>query len=346
MFDRLHAIRSLGSRAALGGLILASLAVAACGSGTSSTSGTPGTNSSLTACHVSSTDLVTGVTSSGTATAVAGLTGKKLVIDGSSALQPLFLAAAPEFDTANGTQTTVNSGGSGQGLKDANAGAVNIGMSDVFAQQKEPTPGAYSSLVDHQVAVVIFTLAVNKDLAGTVQNLTTAQIQAIFSGQDTNWSAVGGPSEPIVTISRPTTSGTRATFKQYVMGSATESTTGTADNTGAVAQEIAQTPGAIGYIATSFALKSPNDIAPICIDGGKPTLTDINAGNYHFWNIEHAYTKGPATGAAKAFLQYILSDQVQKNDLLKLDFAQISSVTSAAIATHTPSGAPAPESLS
>jgi phosphate transport system substrate-binding protein len=350
MSDRVQAIRSfssIGAKAALGAVVASSLIVAACGPGGGGGSSTV-SNPSLQACKVASSDLAPTVTSSGTAPAVAGLSGQKITADGSSALQPLIKQVAAEFDQANHTISTINSGGSGQGLKDVAAGAVQIGMSDVFASAKLPAADA-ATLTDHQVGAVVFTLVVSNDLNGKVNNLTTAEIQDIFTGKTTNWSQIGGPNEAVTVVNRPTTSGTRSTFDKYVLKGAQESagTTLTQDNTGAVAQAVSQTPGSIGYVSIGFAAASQfaSQLTPICIDGHKATATDVNSGDYNFWGIEHAYTKGPATGAVKALLQYVESDAVQKNDLLALSYLPVSEVSSSAITAHTPDGAPAAESL-
>jgi len=346
MLGRISAIRSLGVKVALGAVLASTVVLAACGT---PTAGGPSTtpNASLTACSVSSSDLAPTTTSKGTAPAVSGLSGK-VAVDGSTALAPLFQAAAGEFQTTNSNvQISITPNGSGTGLKDVHAGASNIGLSDVFASEKAPTPGAYSDLVDHQVAAVVFTLVTNTDLQSTVKNLTTDEIVKIYTGAYTNWSQIGGPNEPITVINRPTTSGTRATFKKYVLGGATETSgdTLTQETTGAVLQAIKGTPGSIGYVSLSFVAQNPTAVSPVCIDGFKATATDIDAGNYKFWGIEHAYTKGPAAGAAKSLIQYVVSDQVQKNDLLALSYLPISAVSASAIAAHTPSGAPAPEQL-
>lgn len=348
MSDRFSAIRSIGLKAALGAVVASSLVVAACTPpANTSTGGSGSANPSLEACKVSSADLAPSTSSTGTATKVAGLSGQKITADGSSALQPLVKQAAAEFDQANGSQSTINAGGSGQGLKDVSAGAVQIGMSDVFADAKLPASDA-AGLTDHQVAAVVFTLVVNPDLNGKVNNLTSAQIKSIYTGQYTNWSQVGGPSEAITVINRPTTSGTRATFDKFVLGGATEQGgTLTQDNTGAVAQAVTQTHGSIGYVATGFAASSQyaSQVTPICIDGAKPIASDVNSGKYQFWNVEHAYTKGSATGGAKALLQYVESSAVQKNDLLALSYLPVSEVSSTALATHVPSTEPAAESF-
>ncbi len=347
MLDRFSAIRSIGMKAALGAVVVSSLVVAAC-TPPPTTGSNSGVSTSLESCTVSVSDLAPTTTSAGTATKVAGLSGQKVTADGSSALQPLVKQAAAEFDQVNGSQSTINAGGSGQGLKDVAAGAVQIGMSDVFADAKLAASDA-AGLTDHQVAAVVFALVVNNDLNGKVNNLTSAQIKGIYTGQYTNWSQIGGPNEAITVINRPTTSGTRATFDKFVLNNVPETagSTLTQDNTGAVAQAVSQTPGSIGYVSTGFAASSQyaSQMTPICIDGGKPIASDVNSGKYLFWNVEHAYTKGPATGAAKALLQYVESSAVQKNDLLALSYLPVSEVSSAALATHVPGTEPAAESF-
>jgi phosphate transport system substrate-binding protein len=347
MLDRISAIRSLGVKAALGAVLASTVLLAACGTPSTSGGATPTANASLTACSVTSADLAPTSTALGTAPAVSGVSGK-IAIDGSTALAPLYQSAAKSFQTANpNVQISITPNGSGTGLKDAHAGAVNIGLSDVFASQKEPTPGAYSNLVDHQIAAVVFTLVTNNDLKGKVGNLTSDQIVKIYTGVYTDWSQLGLPSEAITVINRPSSSGTRSTFDKYVLNGAKETggTTLTQDTTGAVIQAVSGTAGAIGYVSLSFVAQSASSVSPICIDGAKATATDLDSGKYNFWGIEHAYTKGPATGAAKTLIQYTLSDAIQKNDLLALDYLPLSTVSASAIASHTPSGAPAPETL-
>ena len=86
----------------------------------------------------------------------ADLSGS-LVLSGSTALQPLASAAAEQFMNTNSkVSIQVNGGGSGTGLSQVSQGAVQIGNSDVFAEEKN-----ISGLVDNKVAVVGMTAAVN-----------------------------------------------------------------------------------------------------------------------------------------------------------------------------------------
>jgi phosphate transport system substrate-binding protein len=295
---------------------------------------------SLTAAKVAIADLTPpnpGTTPAPPA-AIGGLKGQTLSIDGSSALQPFFLNAAKYFDQGMGSSTTAIANGSGNGLKDVEAGSVKIGMSDFFAQESS-TPASFKDLVDHRVAVVAFTLVVSKDISDKVTNLTTQQVIDIYTGKVGNWAEIGGPNEAITVVNRPLASGTRATFKKYVLGGASESAGMTLqqDSTGAVATAINSGQGAIGYIATGFVLNPAfSDIFPICIDGYGATAANINTGKYKFWSFEHAYTKGkPGKGSVEqAFLDYSVKADVQGTLLPALGYLQVSQLSKEALATH------------
>jgi phosphate transport system substrate-binding protein len=233
----------------------------------------------------------------------------------------------------SGATITVQGGGSKTGLGEVESGAVQIGDSDVFAASNQ------SDLVDHQVAVVIFVLATNPDVTG-VTSLTSAQILSIYTGKITNWNQVGGPNLPIIVVSRPVTSGTRATFKQYVLKGTNESPNQaknlTADSTQLVTQTVEQTNGAIGYITLGAADQEGSRLSVLSIDGNAPTATNVESNTYIFWNIEHMYTKGAASGLAASFLSYMASSDAESS-AAQLKFLLVKSMSQSAIAAHQPS---------
>ncbi len=254
-----------------------------------------------------------------------------ITANGSTALQPLATKVASIYQgKCSGAQINVGPGGSKVGLSNAANGSAQIGDSDVFASSSQ------SDLVDHQVAVVIFALAINPDVKG-VTNLSSSQILDIYTGKVSNWSQVGGPNLPIVAIERPASSGTRATFKNYILNGQVEKPASgkslTVDSTGTVVQTIEQTSGAIGYITTGAASTEGSKLSVLNIDGVTPSSSTVESNTYKFWNIEHMYTKGAATGLAAAFINYMgSSDAKSAADTLK--FIQIANIPSSALQTH------------
>ena len=246
--------------------------------------------------------------------AKSGASGAKVTgqvtSSGSSALLPLVKDAAAKFKSKNPeVSLTLNAGGSGTGLKQVAEGSVNIGNSDVPAEKKLSAEKA-KGLVDHKVCTMTVAAIINKDIADKVKNLTSQQLQDVFTAKVTNWKEVGGPDEPIVLVTRPTTSGTRALFTELALAGQEEASNKSleTDDSGTLIQSVAQTKGAIGYVALPYLVNN-KDVAALAIDGVAPTLENTYNGTYKVWGYEHMYTKGEPTGAVKAFLDYILSDE-------------------------------------
>lgn len=244
--------------------------------------------------------------SSNTAAVSGSITGS-----GSSALLPLVKDAAEKFKANNKDVTiTLNAGGSGTGLKQVSDGSVDMGNSDVPAETKLDKAKA-EKLVDHKVCVMTVATIINKDVG--VKNLTRQQLQDIFTAKVTNWKDVGGPDKPIVLVTRPKTSGTRALFKQYAINGAEEADNKSleTDNSGILIQSVAQNPGAIGYVALPYLINDKS-VDVLSIDGVEPTLENTYSGKYAVWGYEHIYTSKEPKAAVKAFLEYIMGDEYGK----------------------------------
>ncbi|WP_010630418.1 phosphate ABC transporter substrate-binding protein [Sporolactobacillus vineae] len=249
--------------------------------------------------------------SSSSASSSKALSGK-LTIGGSTALQPLAAQAAKEFMDKNpGVQIDVQGGGSGTGLSEVSAGNFNIGMSDIFAENGKNIDA--KALTDNKVAVVGMTAAVNPK-AG-VKNLSKADLIKVFTGKVRNWKQVGGKNVKITLVNRPDGSGTRATFDQFALDKQTPAEGITQDSTNTVKKIVAQTPGAIGYMALSYFTANDHSVVKLSIDGVDATYENVASGKFPVWAYEHMYTKGAPTGLTKAFIDFVMSDAVQSKDV-------------------------------
>lgn len=244
--------------------------------------------------------------------------GQSITAVGSTALQPLVETVAEEYQNNHpGQFVNVQGGGSGTGLSQVQSGAVNIGNSDVFAEEKSGINA--KDLVDHQVAVVGITPIVNKKVG--VKNISMENLQKIFTGEITNWKEVGGNDIDVVLLNRAAGSGTRGTFERWVLNGKKPKAAQEQDSSGTVRQIVADTPGAISYVAFSYVT---NDVATLSIDNVQPTDENVKTNKWVIWSYEHMYTKEKPTELTKQFLDYVLSEKVQKEIVAKLGYISIS----------------------
>lgn len=241
----------------------------------------------------------------------------KISASGSTALLPLLKPAQEAFqDKYKDVTVNVAGGGSFTGMNQVAEGSVDIGDSDVNLPDEYKDKG----LVDHKVVVEPFVFIVDK--ANKVDNLTKNQVIGILTGKITNWKEVGGDDQKITLIHRAKSSGSRATISDVVLKGANFTDDAVIqDSNGAVRAAIASTPGAIGYVDAPYA---DDSVKVLKFDGVEYSAQNIIDGKYPIYGYGHMYTKGEPTGAVKAFIDYILSDEFQNSQVEKLGFIPVS----------------------
>ncbi len=258
----------------------------------------------------------------------AELSGHIKVV-GSTALQPLVAKAAQLFQQRYPhVQISVSGGGSIYGLQAAANHQSDIGDSDIYA---DPAFYPDPNMTDYIVCVVPFTMIVNTDV--NITSLTSQQLIDIFStGALGNWKQVAGPNLIIVPVVRPATSGTRATFRKYILGGRDEKgQLLQTDSSTTVLETVAHTPGAIGYVALSVLNSNkPSSVRAIAIDNQMATIHSIASGRYAFWGYEHMYTLGERNSLVAAFLNFMFTPTVQqeaqKMSYISVDALRLSTV--------------------
>lgn len=241
----------------------------------------------------------------------------KISASGSTALLPLLKPAQEAFqDKYKDATVNVAGGGSFTGMNQVAEESVDIGDSDVNLPDEYKDKG----LVDHKVVVEPFVFIVDK--ANKVDNLTKDQVIGILTGKITNWKEVGGDDQKITLIHRAKSSGSRATISDVVLKGANFTDDAVIqDSNGAVRAAIASTPGAIGYVDAPYA---DDSVKALKFDGVEYSAQNIIDGKYPIYGYGHMYTKGEPTGAVKAFIDYILSDEFQNSQVEKLGFIPVS----------------------
>lgn len=236
---------------------------------------------------------------------------------GSSALQPLVEAAAQQYSAKNpGSVINVQGGGSGTGLSKISEGAVDIGNSDIFAEEKEGVDA--TNLIDYKVAVVGMGPVSHPDTG--VEDVTTEELLGIFTGEIKNWKELGGIDQEIIVINRAKGSGTRATFETIALQGKQPIEAQEQDSSGTVRKIVSETPGAISYLAFSYFDQTTTALR---VNGIAPNQENVESNKWEIWAYQHMYTNGEATGLAKDFIDYILSDDVQETVLPEMDYLPV-----------------------
>ncbi|RHW52531.1 phosphate ABC transporter substrate-binding protein [Lactobacillus bombicola] len=244
--------------------------------------------------------------------------GQKITIVGSSALQPLIEQAGNDYHLAHlNSNIVVQGGGSGTGLSQVQAGAVEVGTSDVFAETQKGIDA--QKLKDYPVAIVGIVPIANKAVG--IKNLSKKQLADIFTGKIKNWHEVGGKNLPIIVINRSRGSGTRSTFEDLILNGKDAINSQEQDSNGSVKKIVNSTPGTISYI--SFPYANDQNIQKISINHVVPDNKNIPSNKWPLWSYEHMYTKGKPNKATAAFIDFVLSPKVQKEVVPKIGYLSI-----------------------
>ena len=234
-----------------------------------------------------------------------GLSGK-VATDGSTSMEKVIGALKETFEGENaGVEVTYNPTGSIAGITAVLEGRCDIGLSSRNLKDAEKEQGLVGTVLAYDGIAVI----VNPE--NTVEDLTVEQIAAIYTGEITNWSEVGGIDAEIVLIGREAGSGTRSGFEEIVGVEDLCQYRQELTSTGDVITAVSQNPGAIGYAS----LASVKDtVKAIKVGGVAPSDETVKDETYAIQRPFVLVTKeGTAlTETAQAFFDFITSEAARE----------------------------------
>ena len=231
---------------------------------------------------------------------------KTVSTDGSTSMQKVIMALKETYEGQNsGIEVTYNPTGTGTGIKAIQEGRCDIGLSSRALKAEEKEQGLVGTVLAYDGIAVI----VNPE--NTVEGLTVEQIAAIYKGEITNWSEVGGTDAEIVLIGREAGSGTRGGFEEIVGVEDLCQYRQELTSTGDVITAVSQNPGAIGYAS----LASVKDtVKAIKVGGVAPSEETVKDETYAIQRPFVLVTKeGTAlTKTAQAFFDFITSEAARE----------------------------------
>src|SRR5438067_13703176 len=142
-----------------------------------------------------------------------------LVIKGSDTLgAKLVPQLAEEFKAQHaGTTFNIAAEGSTTGIAAIIDGTAQIGMASRPTKPQEIAAANAKGVNFKETIVAHDGIAVIVNVANLVKGLTKKQVEQIFTGDVTNWSAVGGSGGKLSAYTRNTSSGTYSEFKELAM---------------------------------------------------------------------------------------------------------------------------------
>jgi len=267
-------------------------------------------------------------TSTSTATPTPTLSGSFKII-GSNTITPLSSIWAENFMNANNKVNIAVSGpGSGAGIAALIDGTTDVCQASRAIKQSEIDQALAKGVNPYEIRVATDALSVVVNPANPVNELTFAQLSAIYTNRITNWNEVGGNDAEIVVFSRDSNSGTFAYFLEDVIqmpGLPTEDKTlqygGDVRMLPSTQEGITQVAGNVNAIFYSGLGYINNTVKTIAVrktaddTAVQPSVATALNGTYPISRPLFFYTNNAPTGVIKTFIDYCLSTEGQEEVL-------------------------------
>ena len=224
----------------------------------------------------------------------------RLVIKGSDTLGAKLVPQLAEAFKAQHPDTTfdIAAEGSTTGIAAIIDGTAQIGMSSRRAKPAEVGAASGKGVNMKPTIVAYDGIAVIVNSANPIKGLTKKQVEQIFTGDVTDWSAVGGARGKISVYTRNTSSGTYSDFKELAMKKRDYAPSGQkmAGNE-QIASEVGKNANGVGYVGLAYTKAGGIKVMPI--DGA--CLDQASAKTYPYARPTFYYTNGDPAVSRRSF---------------------------------------------
>lgn len=250
---------------------------------------------------------------------------ERLILTGSSTMAPLMLEIGKRFEEQMpGVRVDVQSGGSSRGVAGARSGAADIGMASRNLVDSERDLFARTIALDGIALIVHAT--------NPVDQLSSDQVRAIYTGALTNWKQLGGRDEEIAVVNKAEGRSTLELFLSHfkLANSAVKASVVIGDNQQGI-KTVAGNPSAIGYVSIGTAEFEASSGAPIrmlSMEGIPANVQRIQSGEFSLSRPLNLVTRESPRGVAEQFIEFAQSESV--HDIVKDHYFVIPSVQTSA----------------
>ena len=249
----------------------------------------------------------------------AGSSGGTLRVSGSTTVNPV-AADAAEVLREQGLRVTVDSqGGSAGGIAQLGAGQVEIAMSSKAISDDDRARFPRVDFVATEIGQDAVGVIVRREVMDAgLRSLDRQQLEELFEGRVRNWKELGGPDLEVFVYDKEPGRGTREVLDKYLYGPDGKAPAPPQSDRFAIVggneetrTKLLSTPGSVGPLSSSFA-DGYDKLAAIAVDGVEPTADAVKSGTYPMARPLYLVTNGPPAGAAKRFVDYVLSAEGQQ----------------------------------
>lgn len=225
-------------------------------------------------------------------------TERPLTVAGSSCMGKLMERLSKGYKTCGGEKISVQLGGTQTGLL-----ALQDGVCDIASCSRELKSREKEQLFVFPVAMDAIAVIVHPGTG--ISGLSLEQLKAVYGKNVLNWRELGGADLPIVTLGRESASGTREIFESAIGLTGVKYDQEHCE-TGILRESVANTRGAVGYIAFDYVNNSVNVAA---VNGVLPDISSVSSGSYPITRVFYLCTrKGDSDERIKRFFSFIESD--------------------------------------
>ena len=179
-----------------------------------------------------------------------------------------------------------------------------------------PVPNTFDDKVGIvRIPIAMDAIVVYVHPSNPINNITIKQLRAIYKGEITSWSQLGGADKPIVPLVRRHCEDLPEVFREKVVGDwgRYEETANWLEvkSIKKMIENVEKFPLAIGY--ESYVFGGKDSVKIVAVEGIEPTADNVRSMRYPFWRflslgIHKSHADDPAV---KGFIKFTLSEEGQ-----------------------------------
>ena len=233
---------------------------------------------------------------------------QKITVDGSTGAAPLIEALGKAFSARGNAVVAVGAGlGTKARLQALAAGKIDIAIASHGLDISEVTKLELSL---HRIAKTPIVFAVHQSV--DLDNLTSAQLCAIYAGSTRNWRELGGPDLAIIPLARPDSEVDAEVvrdvldcFKNLKLASEAK----VLARAGELARALAETTGAIGMTTATAVEQGGRRMRALALNGIVADESNVAAGRYRLTRDVFLVTGRSPPEPVNSFIAFVRSSE-------------------------------------